>query len=82
MGAVMNRHRPSLWAFIRAIKDEESVTSRSALAASRSIDPPRRKLKYRKLDERISVLKQQFHTGAITLNDYWKSVTYVIVRYS
>ena len=77
----MNRQRPSLWVLIRALKDEESVTARSALAATRSMPPPPRRAKYRTLDARICALKQQFHTGEKSLYEYWKGVTHLIVSY-
>ena len=42
------------------VKDEESMTVRSARLAGRGNAPPARKAKYRKLEQRICELKTQY----------------------
>ncbi len=78
LGKVLHRQRPSIWCFIRAIKDEESLTVRSALSANRGVDPPRRRLKYRKLECRIQKLKQEYSDGDKSLSEYWQAMSHVI----
>lgn len=78
MGQTANRQKPSFWSFIRMVKDEESMTVRSARLAGRGNAPPARKAKYRKLEQRICELKTQYATGRKTLYDYWSALTHVI----
>jgi DNA-binding ferritin-like protein (Dps family) len=40
--------------------------------------PPARKPKYRKLENRIRKLKEQYNNGTKTLYQYWSAISHVI----
>ena len=75
--AVGRRH-PSLWHFIRKMKDEQRLLSLSAAAAQRGNAPPPRQRKWRNLEGRIQRLKREYNAGDRTLEEYWDAVVYVV----
>ena len=70
--AVGVRH-PSLWVFIRVLKDQHSINEVKDLA------PPNRRQKWRRLETRITDLKARYNNGALTLPEYWDAIKYVIL---
>jgi len=56
------RH-PNLWIFIRKMKDEERQSRFLIRAADRGDQPPTRKRKFRNLETRIRLLKQDYAVG-------------------
>lgn len=77
----MSVRRPSLWHFIRRLKDEERRVRRSIRQARAGVQPSVRRRKWRKLEERIDRLKQQHARGTITLNDYWNAIRFAVRAY-
>jgi len=71
------RH-PSLWHFIRRLKDEERRISRSVRQPRAGIQLSHRRRKWRMLEERIDRLKMQYNNGTITLTHYWDAVRFAI----
>ncbi|XP_041355006.1 uncharacterized protein LOC121372634 [Gigantopelta aegis] len=73
--SAVGRRHPSLWMFIRKLKDEQQLLEVSAAAARRGNPPNRRRKKWRTLEDRIIRLKQSYNNGRCTLEDYWTAVT-------
>lgn len=76
--AVGVRH-PSLWHFIRTMKDQQAVTNVKIRAVVNGEDPPRRRRKWRILENRINLLKERYNNGELNVNRYWNAVTHVIL---
>lgn len=68
--------RPSIWHFIRRLKDEERRVWRTVRHVRAGIAPSVRRCKWRRLEERIDRLKAQYSNGAITLSDYWDAIRF------
>ena len=77
--AVGVRH-PSLWVFIRVLKDQYSAQQVKMRNIRNGNAAPRRRLKWRRLEERIVHLKTQFITGVTNLDQYWNLVKYVLMN--
>jgi hypothetical protein len=72
--SVFERRHPSLWLFIRRLKDEQKL-SEIAIAAARDGQPPApRRRKWRNFEQRVQRLKQDYNTGTRTVNQYWKAM--------
>ena len=74
------RH-PSIWIFIRHLKDAQATLEVSGDAADNGAAAPPRKRKWKRLEERIERLKEQYETGHRTLRQYWKAVSNSIINY-
>jgi len=68
--------RPSLWHFLRRLKDEERHVCRTVRQARAGIQTCVRRCKWRKLEERIDRLKRQYTAGTITLKEFWDVIRY------
>jgi len=44
--------------------------------------PPARKLKYRRLENKIQRLKRQYRHGSKTMEQYWSAVTHLIGHFA
>ena len=77
--AVGVRH-PSLWVFTRVMKDQQAISEVKISDIRNGRPPPRRRQKWRRLEERIVDLKARFTNGNLTLEGYWESVKYVILN--
>ncbi len=77
--AVGVRH-PSLWVFVRVLKDQHSINEAKINDIRNGRPPPRRRQKWRRLEERIVGLKTRFTNGGLSLDEYWDSVKYVILN--
>lgn len=75
--AVHVRH-PSLWVLICRLKDEERKTTRAARHLANGGILVSRKLKWRRLEERIVSLRQEYNAGTRTLQQYWSAVKYAV----
>ncbi|KAK7102752.1 hypothetical protein V1264_020933 [Littorina saxatilis] len=73
--AVQVKH-PSLWTFITDIKDRQAVTEQMTLAAERRDAPPRRRIQWRNLENRLRRLQEQYNRGDRDLDSYWRAVTH------
>jgi len=69
--------RPSLWHFLRRLKDEERRICHTVRQARAGIQTSVRRCKWRKLEERIDRLKRQYTAGTITLKEFWDAIRYV-----
>ena len=76
--STLGRYHPSIWYFIRALKDEQKITEISIQAARRGDPLPKRRLKWRRLEARIVRLKEEYNNGAINVDDYWNGVTNLV----
>ncbi len=75
--AVVVKH-PSLWTFIRHLKDRQAIVEGSLDAARRGDEPPPRRRKWRNLERRLIRLKRQYNTGNRNLDSYWAAVSQCI----
>ena len=69
---------PSIWIFIRNLKDIQTLAERSKIAADRGELRPVRRRKWRRLEARLTTLKAQYVAGDRNLNSFWKAVSYLI----
>jgi predicted patatin/cPLA2 family phospholipase len=81
LSAKSDRHKQSLWFMIRVLKDEERYIRMTLRRADMGVPPPKRKLKYRRLERSIKRLKRQYRHGRKSLEDYWQAVTHLMVHY-
>ncbi|KAL8581918.1 hypothetical protein ACOMHN_010292 [Nucella lapillus] len=77
--AVQIRH-PPLWSFLRHLKDHQTVTEETVTRARRGEAPPRRRRKWRLLEERLVALKCQYNHGDRDLNEYWRAVSHLVLQ--
>ena len=77
IGSLYHR-RPSLWMFIRTLKDLDAATERSARQAERGVPPPAKKRKWRQMDQRIRRLKRDYTSGVKTVTEYWAAIMLII----
>lgn len=72
--AVQVRH-PSLWMFLRHLKDQQQLAEEKLEMADRGDAPPNRRRKWRELEARLQRLREQYIAGRRHLASYWKAVT-------
>ncbi|KAK3105294.1 hypothetical protein FSP39_021789, partial [Pinctada imbricata] len=68
--ATVGRVHPNLWYFLRKLRTEEKRGSLAIAATRRGDPPPPRKRKYRRLQERIDRLQQDYRRGRRTAVQY------------
>ena len=68
-------HHPSLWVFIRKLKDQQVRSKHTIRNAHNGQEPPRRKRKWRRLENKLIRLKQDYNDGARDINSFWKAVS-------
>ena len=71
--AVSVRH-PSLWNFLRVLKDQLVVNEANKNGMLNGNPPPPRKLKWRHFEERIVQLKREYGNGQRNLTNYWNAI--------
>ena len=71
--AVGVRHH-SLWNFIRVLKDQQAINETAIEGMRNGNLPPRRKRKWRNLEERTERLKRQYRGGERDINAYWRGI--------
>lgn len=69
---------PSLWIFIRKLKDEERSERRRIRTVHEGRDGPKMRRKWRKLEKRIKRLKREYRRGIRNAGQYWGAMTYVV----
>ncbi|KAL8613095.1 hypothetical protein ACOMHN_035036 [Nucella lapillus] len=70
--------RPNIWVFLRVLKDQQALSENTFEAVRRGELPPRRRKKWRNLEERLQELKRQYNTGARNLDQFWSALTYLV----
>jgi hypothetical protein len=60
------------------MKDEQRHADRLISCAENGVLPPTKKRRYRMLEERINVLKAEYHAGTRPLPSYWRAISHVI----
>lgn len=71
------RH-PNIWVFIRKLKDEEKHVRHRVRAAEQGEPAPRRKRRYRLLEERVQRLRREYGVGARCVDEYWRAVAHSV----
>ena len=71
------RH-PSLWLFLARLKSEERRIARTVKDIKRGQYRDTRRRKWRKLEDRISTLKDRYVNGVITLQQYWNAIRHAV----
>ena len=74
----MDRRNPSLWIFIRNMKDEQSNIEVSAAAAQNGNLAPPKSASTGKWKKKIKLLRRQYRNGIKTLEVFWSTITYVV----
>ena len=76
-------HHPSLWVFLRALKDEQAIQeTRVAEMLNGNPAPRRRRMKWRHFETRIRTLKAQLQNGALTMDGYWRAIRRTVHEFS
>jgi hypothetical protein len=76
----LTRH-PSLWTFIRSLKDEHRLSEISGRDADNGGQPPARKMKWRRIEKRIRRLKKEYRHGRRDLERYWAAVRHTLKHF-
>ena len=79
--AVSIRH-PSLWNLLRVLKDQLVVTEEKKKGMLNGNPPPPRKLKWRRLEERIVQLKREYGNGQRNLTNYWNAICHCTAQFA
>lgn len=69
---------PSLWTFIRHLKDSQTVTEVAIDNARAGRSPPLQRKKWRRRNLQLKKLRQRYLNGRISLSRYWASVSHVV----
>lgn len=75
--AVGVRH-PSIWSFIRVVKDQENINRVTMQSIRNGEDPPTRRPKWRRLENQIQARKREYNDGDINIRQYWRAVSHLI----
>lgn len=75
------RH-PSIWTFIRKLKDEQSVREVNVQHMWNGGKPLLRRLKWRRLEERIVRLKEELNNGNRDILQFWLAIKHVVVEFN
>ena len=67
--------------FIRKLKDEEIHVRSRVRAAERGEPAPRRKRRYRLLEDRIQRLRREYGAGARCVEEYWNAVAHSVHQF-
>ena len=78
--AVAVRH-PSLWTFIRCIKDQQSAIENSVEAVDNGEPTIKRRKKWRDLEDRFLRLRNEYNKGVRDVGQYWDAITHGIVQF-
>ena len=79
--AVSVRH-PSLWNFLRVLKDQLVVNEAKKNGMLNGNPPPPRKLRWRRLEERIVQLKREYGNGQRNLTNYWNAICHCTAQFA
>ena len=77
--AIMVRH-PSLWIFVRHLKDVHAQTNLKTRDANIGVALPRKR-KWRRIEQNILRLKTQYLNGQRNLHNYWSNACYYIEEF-
>ena len=77
----LDRRHPSLWVFIRRLKDEQRLVETVCALAERGERPPPVRRKWRRQEERLKRLRRQYRRDERTLEQYWAAVQHLIVNF-
>lgn len=69
---------PSLWVFIRHLKDIQTTTETAIDCAQRGAPVQRPVRKWRVLNRKIQRQIRRYATGAISLERYWRHISYMV----
>ena len=78
--AVAVRH-PSLWTFIRCMKDQQSSLENSVEAVDNGESAPKRRTKWQNWEDRLQTLETEYNNGTRNLDQHWNAVYYAIVQF-
>ena len=70
--------RPAQPFYALPLKGQQRQVEVKTAAADRGDAPPAQRRKWRRLEERISLLKRQYNRGERTLNEYWDAVQHLL----
>ena len=79
--AVEQRH-PSLWHFLRVLKDDHSAHEELLDGVRNGLPPPIRRRKWVQLETRITTLTQEINNGQRNVDDFWRAMRYAIVDFN
>ena len=69
---------PSIWIFIRKLKDVERSERTKIRAAQEGQVHQKMRRKWRKLEKRIKNMKREYRRGIRNVDEYWNAMTYII----
>ena len=75
---IVSVRRPSLWHFIKRLKDEEARIRRTVRHIRTGMLQPSRRSRWRRLDDKIERLKEQYNQGVISMKAYWNAIRYAV----
>ncbi|XP_063062496.1 uncharacterized protein LOC134455401 [Engraulis encrasicolus] len=72
--SAIDSRNPSLWVFIRRLKDEQKQVEAQCVMVESGGAPSGQKRKWRQLEQRMQQLQSQQQSGDKTLEEYWDAV--------
>lgn len=79
--AALSRSHPSLWLFIRQMKDNQELDSIRIRSVERGQLQLRQRKKWRSLEMRIRQLRLDYHNGDRNVDQYWSAVRHCVKNY-
>ena len=73
-------HHPSIWTFIKVLKDQQSLNEVTIWGIRNEVDPPLHRPKWRRLEEIIIRKKAQYNDDWIDIEQYWRAITHLTLN--
>lgn len=70
--------RPSLWTFIRILKDEQTHHQRNVRNMNNGVAPVCRRRRWREHERKIIKLRADLQSGNRNLPNYWQAITFTV----
>ena len=67
--------------FIRILKNEQRRHENQVRDMLNGVPPPRRRKKWRDMEERTVRLRNEYNLGARTLDEFWRTINHTIVEF-
>ena len=77
----VNEQHPSLWLFLRVLKNEQRLHEIVVRNAFNGVRPPIRRRKWRQFEQRIINLRDELRNRQRTVVDYWRAISHAVLDF-
>ena len=77
----VNAQHPSLWVFMRVMKNEQRLHEITVRDALDGVPPPTRRRKWRRFEQRIVNLRTELHNNQRTIFEYWRAICHAVADF-